>query len=329
MRVGARHARQCASAVHHSFHALWRLRIKSLHSAPLTAETARPGSSGGILAPDSHATLKQAETMEQRKVQEASDDAGQTTDEVMPTPTGNVMAERMVPPEPVGDAILPAIRIDADAPADVEVSDDQSKKSRGPVLVPDSRKRRYDNLSPVRCYNYRTQLMVAGRLTTESLEAGNSTVLILDKNAEEALETLETLGFTLRQALLERRLDIYYYRRGVRDRTFFRNDYEAIFSDVLQERFAPVQHVVMIDFNALFGNVVKAAVNNQIEDFCEVARSHDVAVWGLYSPLSWSQDDFLTERLPEFLGSDCVKLARADPETGMVTLSVKKAASGS
>lgn len=185
--------------------------------------------------------------------------------------------------------------------------------------------RLFDRLSPIRCYNYRTQLTVAGRLATESLEAGNSTVLILDKNAEEALDTLETLGFTLRQALLDRRLDIYYYRHGVRDRTFFRSDYEAIFDEVLTLRVAPVQHVVMIEFDTLFTNSVQAALNNQVEDFCEVARRHDVSVWGLYSPPGWTQDDFLSTRLPSLLGKDSVKQAKADANTGHVELSVRRA----
>lgn len=46
--------------------------------------------------------------------------------------------------------------------------------------VPDSRPILYDRLSPIRCFNYHAQLCVAGRLITESLEAGNSAVLILD-----------------------------------------------------------------------------------------------------------------------------------------------------
>ena len=53
-------------------------------------------------------------------------------------------------------------------------------------------------LRAIRCYNYRTQLTVAGKLVVEGLEAGQSVVLVLDRNAEEAIGTLETLGFALR-----------------------------------------------------------------------------------------------------------------------------------
>ena len=218
----------------------------------------------------------------------------------------------------------------SDAPAETGETGtgDQSIISglQGRKLTPvsDSQPVLYDRLSPIRCFNYHAQLCVAGRLITESLEAGNSAVLLLDKNAEQALDTLETMGFALRQALLERNLDIYYYRRGVRDRTFFKKDYQTIFDEVLKERFAPVQHVVMIEFNTLFANRVRDAVTNQIEDFCAVARGYDVSIWGLYCPPSWSQNDFLSERLPTFLGKDCVKQARTIGDTGNVELSVRK-----
>lgn len=124
--------------------------------------------------------------------------------------------------------------------------------------------------------------------------------------------------------MLERRLDIYYYRHGVRDRTFFRKDYQSILDEVLKERFAPVQHVVMVEFNTLFANAVRDAVSNQIEDFCDVARGHDISIWGLYSPPSWLQNDFLSERLPAFLGKHCVKQARVVGDSGKVELSVRK-----
>ena len=159
----------------------------------------------------------------------------------------------------------------------------------------------YDGLSPVRCFNYETQLRVAGDLITESLESGNSAVLILDKNAEAALDKLAELGFTLRQALLDRKLDIYYYRNGVRERTVFKKDYQSIFDETLKQRVAPVQHIVMVEFNTLFANSVEEAIDNQIDDFCDVARQYNVYLSGLYSPHSWHTKDFLTERLPSAL----------------------------
>lgn len=179
-------------------------------------------------------------------------------------------------------------------------------------------------LAAVRCFNYHTQLCVAGRLITQSLEAGNSAVLVLDKNAEQALDTLETLGFTLRQAVLERQLDIYYYKHGVRDRTFFRNDYQAIFDECLKERFSPVQHVIMIELNTLFANSIKDAVDNQIEDFCDVAAGYDVGIWGLYSPASWLQQDFLSQRLPQHMGKRSLIQARVEGEDGKIILSTIK-----
>ena len=186
--------------------------------------------------------------------------------------------------------------------------------------VADKKAELYDGLSPVRCFNYDTQLRVAGDLITESLESNNSAVLILDKNAESALDKLEDLGFTLRQALLDRKLDIYYYRNGVRERTFFKKDYQSIFDETLKQRVAPVQHIVMVEFNTLFANSVKDAIDNQIEDFCEVARQYNVCISGLYSPHSWHSEDFLTERLPSYIGTDVVREAKVEPDTGELSI---------
>lgn len=197
------------------------------------------------------------------------------------------------------------------------------REAQRPSSIP-SAGENHSSLGAVRCFNYHAQLCVAGRLISQSLEAGNSSVLVLDKNAEKALETLETLGFTLRQAVLERKLDIYYYKHGVRDRIFFRNDYQAIFDEFLKERFAPVQHVIMVELNTLFANSVKDALDNQIEDFCDVASSYDVGIWGLYSPASWHQDDFLSERLPGYLGKKTLIQARVNTEDGKVLLSAGK-----
>ena len=189
--------------------------------------------------------------------------------------------------------------------------------------VADSQKALYDGLSPIRCFNYHTQLRVAGRLISESLEEDKSAVLILDKNAEEALEMLEGLGFTLRQALLERKLDIYYYRNGVRNRNFFKKDYEEILNATLRHRTNHVHHLIMIEFNTLFANSVKEAVTNQIEDFCNVARTFDVSVSGLYSPTNWYQNDFLSDQLPDFLGKNSVKEAKAKGGTGIIKYSIR------
>lgn len=189
--------------------------------------------------------------------------------------------------------------------------------------VSDSNTQLYDGLSPIRCFNYHTQLRVAGRLISESLEEDKSSVLILDKNAEEALDILEGLGFTLRQALLERKLDIYYYRSGVRNRNFFKNDYEEILNATLRHRSKHVHHLIMIEFNTLFANSVKEAVTNQIEDFCNVARTFDVSVSGLYSPTNWYQNDFLSEQLPDFLGKNAVKEAKAKGGTGIIKYSIR------
>lgn len=191
--------------------------------------------------------------------------------------------------------------------------------------VPSRQTKLYDGLSPVRCFNYDTQLRVAGDLITESLESGNSAVLVLDKNAEAALDKLEELGFTLRQALLDRKLDIYYYRNGVRDRTFFKNDYQSIFDETLKQRVAPVQHIVMVEFNTLFANSVKEAIDNQIEDFCDVARQYNVYLSGLYSPHSWHSEDFLTARLPSYIATEVVREAKIDAATGDLLISLPEA----
>lgn len=190
-------------------------------------------------------------------------------------------------------------------------------------VVENPSKAAFDRLTPIRCFNYQTQLCVAARLISESVQAGTSSLLILDKNAEEALDTLEGMGFTLRQAVLDRQVDIYYYRHGVRDRTFFKKDYQEIFSEFLKQRFAPVKKVAMVEFDTLFGNAVNDAVTNQIEDFCEVARGCDVDVWGLYSPPSWSQDDFLSARLPESLGKGRIKQAKMKDDSGSIELTVR------
>jgi len=183
----------------------------------------------------------------------------------------------------------------------------------------------YDGLSPIRCFNYHTQLRVAGRLISESLEEDKSAVLILDKNAEKALEMLESLGFTLRQALLERKLDIYYYRNGVRNRNFFKNDYQEILNATLRHRNNHVHHLIMIEFNTLFANSVKEAVTNQLEDFCKIARTFDVSISGLYSPTNWYQNDFLSDQLPDFLGKNSVREAKAKGGTGIIKYSVRSA----
>jgi len=184
----------------------------------------------------------------------------------------------------------------------------------------------FDRLTPIRCFNYHTQLCVAARLISESVQTGSTSLLILDKNAEDALDTLEKMGFTLRQAVLDRQVDIYYYRRGVRDRTFFKKDYQDIFGEFLKQRLAPVNKVAMVEFDTLFGSSVNDAVSNQIEDFCEVARGFDVDVWGLYSPPSWSQDDFLSSRLPESLGQGRIKQAMMTDDPGNIKLTVRPTA---
>ncbi len=194
--------------------------------------------------------------------------------------------------------------------------------------VPNVTGQLFGGLSPMRCYNYDTQLRVAGNLISESLASGNSAVLILDKNAEVALERLESLGFTLRQALLDRKLDIFYYRSGVRDRTFFKKDYETIFNDALKNRIDPVQHLIMVEFNTLFANSVKEAVDNQIEDFCDIARCYDVAISGLYSPHSWYQLDFLTARLPNYLADKGVKEASLNELNGELEIALRQPQDG-
>lgn len=195
------------------------------------------------------------------------------------------------------------------------------------TVVEKPAKTAFDRLTPIRCFNYETQLCVAARLISETIESSSSSLLILDKNAEEALDKLEGMGFSLRQAVLDRKVDIYYYRRGVRDRIFFKKDYQEIFSEFLKQRLAPVKKVAMVEFDTLFGNSVSDAVTNQIEDFCDVARGYDVDVWGLYSPPSWSQDDFLSERLPESLGQGRIKQAMMADNSGKIKLSVRPTAS--
>lgn len=190
-------------------------------------------------------------------------------------------------------------------------------------VVASPAKEAFDRLTPIRCFNYQTQLCVAARLITETVQAGSTSLLILDKNAEDALNTLEDMGFSLRQALLDRQVDIYYYRRGARDITFFKKDYLDIFSEFLKQRVVPVKKVAMVEFDTLFGNSINDAVSNQIEDFCEVARGFDVDVWGLYSPPSWSQDDFLSDCLPESLGQGRIKQAQMSDDTGRIKLSVR------
>ena len=202
--------------------------------------------------------------------------------------------------------------------------DAATEASSAPLsVVEKSAKTAFDRLTPIRCFNYNTQLCVAARLISETLQTGSTSLLILDKNAEDALDTLEGMGFTLRQAVLDRQVDIYYYRRGVRDRTFFKKDYEDIFGEFLKQRLAPVNKVAMVEFDTLFGNSVNDAVSNQIEDFCDVARGYDVDVWGLYSPPSWSQDDFLSDRLPESLGQGRIKQAKMTDDPGSINLSVR------
>lgn len=196
-----------------------------------------------------------------------------------------------------------------------------SLKSEFITAVPDQKPDLFKGLSPVRCFNYHTQLRVAGGLINESLADDETAVLIMDKNAETALEMLETFGFSLRQALVDGRLDIYYYRSGVRNRNFFKCDYQAILDAALGNRRDPVNHLVMIEFDTLFANSVKEALTCQLEDFCEVARSFDIALSGLYSPSSWFKSDFLSEQLPGFVGNRIVRQARADGESSAVEFS--------
>lgn len=208
-------------------------------------------------------------------------------------------------------------------PESVDESRDDAVSSTALTVVESPARAAFDRLTPIRCFNYQTQLCVAARLISESVQAGTSSLLILDKNAEEALDTLENMGFTLRQAVLDRQVDIYYYRHGVRDRTFFKKDYQEIFCEFLKQRFAPVKKVAMVEFDTLFGNSVNDAVTNQIEDFCDVARGHDIDVWGLYSPPSWSQDDFLSTCLPQSLGQGRIKQAKMRDDSGSIELTVR------
>lgn len=178
------------------------------------------------------------------------------------------------------------------------------------------------NLYPIRCFNYHTQLRVAGKLITECLDKDQGVVLILDKNAESALETLEQLGFTLREALLERKLDIYYYRKGVRNRNFFKSDYQMILEAVQVHRPTPVKRILMMEFNTLFANNVQDALRNQITDFLEVCRSNEHEIVGLYSPTSWYQIDPLSRHLPAFIGNKRIKEAKARGGTGVIKYSL-------
>ena len=190
-------------------------------------------------------------------------------------------------------------------------------------VVDTKTKAAFDQLHPIRCFNYQTQLCVAARIITESIQDDATSLLILDKNAESALQTLEGMGFSLRQAVLDRKIEIYYYRHDVRERTFFKNDYEAIFNEFLKQRVMPVNKVAMVELDTLFGHSVNDAVSNQIEDFCNVARGHNIDVWGLYSPPGWTQEDLLSDRLSESLGQERIKQAQMSGEDGKIELTFK------
>ena len=173
-------------------------------------------------------------------------------------------------------------------------------------------------LVSVCCYNYRTQLVVAGQLIADALAAGRGPALVLGDDAETALDTLETLGFAFRQALLERRLDVYTCRDDACGRALFRRDYDRLLDEALNRPAGGSEPVIVTGFDALFDAAERAAIEPQIVDLVQAIDERGVAVHGLYVPASWARNDALGECLSAALGEGGLRYAAPGGEDGEV-----------